>query len=295
MADATELYIPDGSFQATFQTDMAIDWLNGRAGQTNPFFLMISFGGPHTPYTAPTNYLNLFDKSTFVLRPNVPAANDAAARTDLRGYYAHCKCLDDNIGRLVQTLLDNGFTDNTLICFTADHGDMLYSQGQQVKSKPWEESANVPFIAKWPQSVPGGRTLDALFCSIDIYPTLCGLAGVPIPSGKDGVDYSHLFRGEAGPERESVSLTIGEPTAASPWRGVVTPTHTYAWRPKQGTGWVLYNNVTDQYQMNNLIGQAGSEALEEQMRRLALRWMRAYDDPLRAVVPGSDVPRWRLY
>ncbi|MCX7012493.1 MAG: sulfatase [Candidatus Sumerlaeota bacterium] len=286
----TPLTVPPGVFEPVHQTNMAVDWIAQRTSDPNPWFLMVSFGGPHTPYTAPQAYLDQFTPSAFTLRPNVPPADEATARANLKGYYAHAKCLDDNIGRLIQALADNGFTQNTLVCFTSDHGDMHYSQGQTFKSKPWEESANVPFIAKWPQAIPAGRVVPALFSTIDIYPTLCGLAGIPVPSGKDGVDYSHLFRGESGPERDAALLTIGTPTSASPWRGVVTATHTYAWYPKQGTGWVLYDNVADPYQMNNLVGQPGAAALEAEMRQRSIDLLRAVDDPLAG---DSGVSDWR--
>jgi len=289
----TPISVPSGKFEPDHQTDLAINWIAGRVGETAPWFLTVSFGPPHTPYRAPQAYMDLFDPAALILRPNV-SGDVTQARTDLRGYYALIKNLDDNIGRLLQCLSDNGLADDTVVVLTADHGDMHYSQGQVHKSKPWEESIGVPFIVRWPGGLSAGRVVDSLFASIDIHPTLCGLCGVPIPPGKDGADYSHLLRGLPGPERQSVYLTIGLPSATSAWRGVRTAQYTYAWKGGvSGAPWVLYDNFADPYQMNNLAADPGSQALRDQLHYLLRQWVQDVGDSFFG--PPSGVENWRTY
>ena len=78
-------------------------------------------------------------------------------------------------------------------------------------NKPWEESINVPFIVRWPSSIPEGKRLDTLFSTVDIAPTLLGLAGVPVPDRMQGADLSDILRGKpgAGPGPASVFIMGG--------------------------------------------------------------------------------------
>jgi len=116
-----------------------------------PFLLVLSWEPPHAPYqTAPEEYRALYDPNDIVLRPNVPEAGKARAREDLAGYYVHCTALDACVGDLLQTIQECGIEDDTVFCFTSDHGDMLGSQGHTKKQRPWDESIRVPFLLRYP-------------------------------------------------------------------------------------------------------------------------------------------------
>ena len=112
----------------------------------------MAWGPPHNPYTtAPEKYKSMYDAAKLKLRPNVPAGMvEAQARHDLAGYYAHCSALDDAMGQILATLAETGLAENTILLFSADHGDMLGSQGQTRKQRPWDESARVPMLIRWP-------------------------------------------------------------------------------------------------------------------------------------------------
>jgi arylsulfatase A-like enzyme len=250
-----------------------------RAAGEKPWFLMISYGGPHMPYKAPDEYMELYDPEKLKLRKNVSGITDKG-RQALAGYYAHATNLDMNIGCLLDELDELELTQGTLVMFTADHGDMHFSQGAQYKSKPWEESIGVPLVARMPGTIPRGREEDALFSSVDFFPTLCGLCGVEPPGDRDGTDLSHVLLGQPGTRRENVHLTIGKPDAEKAWRGVRTERHTYAWYPNSDEGYVLYDNEADPYQMNNLIDDEKHAPLRERLHALTLSNLRAAGDPL---------------
>ena len=97
------------------------------------------------------------DADAIELRPNVPPQLAEAAREWIAGYYAHCTALDDCLDALLQTLREEGLAEDTLFVFTSDHGDMLGSQGEVKKQRPWEESIRVPFLLRWAAALRLGR------------------------------------------------------------------------------------------------------------------------------------------
>ena len=188
-------------YDAIAQTADAEKYLREPARAQKPFFLVLAWGPPHDPYfTAPEKYRASYDPAKLSLRPNVPAAEAPNARKVLAGYYAHCTALDDCVGELCHTLRETGLEENTLLVFTADHGDMLGSQGAYKKQRPYDEAIRVPLLLRWPKGLGAkGRQLDAPINSEDLMPTLLGLCGVPIPKTVEGLDYSGYMRGGKNP------------------------------------------------------------------------------------------------
>jgi len=158
-ADGPERLVWPG-YDAEAQTRCAQAYIRGEGrDKAKPFLLILSWGPPHNPYqTAPQRFREMYDPAKLELRPNVPPPAQAAARRDLAGYYAHCSALDACVGDLLKTIAEAGLADHTLFVFTSDHGDMLGSQGQQRKQRPWDESIRVPFLLSLPSSpLPRGE------------------------------------------------------------------------------------------------------------------------------------------
>jgi arylsulfatase A-like enzyme len=131
------------------------------------------------------------------LSPNIPQPMQAAARREAQGCYAHCTALDQCVGDLVATLDETGLAASTILIFTSDHGEMLGSRGCRpyTKQVPWDESARVPFVLRYPAIHGGqGRTMDTPVTTPDLLPTLCGLSGVAVPKTVEGEDLSALVR-----------------------------------------------------------------------------------------------------
>ena len=113
----------------------------------------------------------------------------------IRLYNAMCTQIDANIGRLLDTLERLGISDNTMVVFTSDHGDMQGSHGLKNKCLPHEESSGIPLIMYVP-GLPGARITDGLVSGIDLMPTCLELAGIdPVPS-VDGQSIAPYLRGE---------------------------------------------------------------------------------------------------
>nr|MBC8453928.1 sulfatase [PVC group bacterium] len=213
-ADDSEEKLHWEGYDAFAQTCDARQYIRNHDGES-PFLLVLSLGPPHYPYeTAPDKYKELYDPEGISLRPNVPAENTDAARKDIAGYYAHCSALDACLGELLQTLKEKGIADNTIFVFTSDHGDMLYSQGEKCKQRPWDESIRVPFLLRYPAMFGYGKSeVNAQINAPDIMPTLMGLSGIPIPESVEGIDFFNYLNGGDDPSNGETLIMCPHPFA----------------------------------------------------------------------------------
>ena len=284
-------------YQPTRMTDQAIDFLHAQKNQEKPWLLVVSWNPPHPPYNPPPEDADLYQAGSLKLRPNVRLSTPAdkiknpyptlQSLEDLRkaeqGYYGAISAIDKEFARLLQTLEETGMADNTIVVYSSDHGDMMGSHGHMEKQMPHEEACRVPFMVHLPDKPQQHRASDVLFASVDIYPTLCGLAGVPIPKHCSGRDYSGLMRGEGSfPEPEMVFLLNEKgpddrmEANVPAYRGVRTKTHTYA--IQLDGRWCLYDNVADPYQMKNLVKDPASKALIEKFEAALQAWSKSTGD-----------------
>jgi len=284
-------------YDALAQTHDACQYIRQHAASEKPFFLFLAWGPPHDPYlTAPEKYRSLYDPAKLALRPNVPEALQTQVRSMLAGYYAHCTALDDGVGQVLQTLKETGLSEDTLVVFTADHGDMLGSQGLFKKQKPFDESIRVPMLVRWPKGLgTKARSLEAPINSEDLMPTLLGLCGVTIPPSVEGLDYSGYMRGGNNPSDGATVILCVAPfgewerrAGGKEYRGIRTTRYTYV-RDLSGP-WLLYDNQIDPYQTNNLIHLATAAPLQSELEVLLQEKLRACHDTFR---PGSEsIAQW---
>jgi arylsulfatase A-like enzyme len=279
--DATEPVVAEG-WEPDVQTDLAIEFI--KSNRQKPFGLFLSYGPPHNPYDlVPQRYVDMYEGSRLASRPNVPIDNEET----LRLYYAAITSLDANIGRLSDALAEAGVADNTILVFTADHGDMLGSQGHRLKQRPWEESINIPFILRYPERIEPGQEHDWLVTTVDMMPTILGLSDVAVPDAVEGLDLSALFEGTSSEQREAAFLFNvhrgGGP--GTDWRGIRTKEWIYAMH--HAGDWVMYDLKNDPYELHNLIDDedyAGrKQALRQQLT--ALRMALGESIPLVGVDP----------
>jgi arylsulfatase A-like enzyme len=248
-------------YDAIAQTKSAIGYIREKSQSEKPFLLMLSWGPPHAPYeTAPEKYRQMFNPDSIKVRPNVPKELLEKARKDIAGYYAHIAALDDCMNELLAAVKESGIEENTIFVFTSDHGDMLYSHGEVKKQKPWDESLVVPFLLRYPEKLGNTqKTIEMPINTPDIMPTLLGLSGIEIPSTVEGSDYSKVLTGEKKEENNAVLIQCPVPfhqwnygMGGREYRGVRTERFTYV-RDLNGP-WLLYDNLEDPCQMNNLLG-----------------------------------------
>jgi arylsulfatase A-like enzyme len=273
--------IPIQKFEAEAWTDIAIDFLKQSKGDSRPFFLTIAMGPPHDPYGAPDHYMKMYDPEKLTMRPNWKKAEpNVPGRAQIAAYYAATTAVDDQIGRLSRTLSELGMTEDTIVLFSSDHGDMLGSHGLRLKRKPWEESIRIPGILRYPRRAKAGQRTDTLFSHVDFAPTLLSLCGIRRPAGMQGSDLAPVALGQSRSGPDSAFFQIFGPYegdgTVDGWRGVRTSNYMYArFRDKP---WVLYDLEKDPYQTENLAGEQGAAGIQADMEKQISRWMQRTGD-----------------
>ncbi len=283
-------------YDAAAQTDEAVRYIGEHARGGRPFFLVLSWGPPHAPYeTAPPEFRKMFRPESIVLRPNVTPEEEGKARETLAGYYAHIAALDHCLARLLLALGEAGLEEDTVFVFTSDHGDMHGSQGQRKKQRPWDESVRVPLLIRYPRLLGReGRILDAMISTPDIMPTLLGLSGIAVPATVEGSDLSPVVRGGGGSGPEAALLSCVSPFGqwargqGREFRGIRTRRYTYV-RDLDGP-WLLYDNLADPYQMNNLVDRKDRAELQGRLEAMLAAMLEERGD---AFLPGeSYIEKW---
>ena len=254
-------------YDAFAQTEDACAFIEHQAKASDPFCLVLSLGPPHFPLnSAPEKFQAAFRKQEIQFRPNVPRDRRAEAADMLRGYYAHMAALDECFERLLATLDRAKIAEDTIVVFTSDHGDMMLSQGLTTKLYPWDESLRVPFLVRYPRKLgTKGRRINSPLNSPDIFPTLLGLAGLPIPDSVEGVDRLAARTDQPALISLPVPITEARRYGFAEYRGLRTAQHTYV-RSIRGP-WLLYDNHNDPYQMHNLIGKPEARQLQARLDR----------------------------
>ena len=273
-------------YETDTETDQAVAFMEKCRQSNRPFLLSFAPHPPHPPFDTEHTPEGCLERVPQALwrPPNVPA-DDPCTDDERRCYLAMIQNADDNLGRMLDYLDSSGLAENTLVVFTSDHGEMLGSRGRIQKFVPYAESINVPLIMRLPGKIPSGIRIDALQTPMDHFPTLCGLAGLSIPSEVDGVDLSEVVTGTTNHDREAVLLgnysaseyQFETGTTWPEWRGVKTRQYTYVrWLTEEEE---LYDNQADPYQMQNLAeGGAEPEALVHLRARLTDLLAAAHDD-----------------
>lgn len=285
------------TYDAIAQTQDVCQYLKSQTKKDDPFFLVLSIGSPHDPYqTAPEKYRKMYENKIFKIRDNVPADKVEKVQNDLRGYYAHMTAIDDCIGQLRTTLKEQGLDENTIIVFTADHGDLMGSHGAWNKQQPYDESIRVPFLIHYPKAFgPQGKKSKALINSPDIMPTLLGLTGIEVPKSVEGKDFSQILLGKKKNDVTHTLISCVQPfgqwirsKGGKEYRGLMTENYTYV-RDLKGP-WLLFDRTKDPFQLNNLVGQPSLTAIQSKLDRDLLNELKIRKDEF---LPGLDyVKKW---
>ena len=290
------------------ETDLAIRFLEQHQStrENEPFALFVSWRPPHWPYQQHPEEYGLYDPEEIDLPGNVPVQMADFARREIADYYACCTGLDAEMGRLLETLKRLNLSENTMVCYSSDHGDHLSSHGfgkpydswmhpsmRASKATPYEESAHIPFIIRWPGVTKPGSRSSTYMGAIDIVPSILTACGAPLPEGLQGRDVSCVWRGEGPPEEtrkapdanESVYLMNmgnGWPDRLAwvgRWRGVRTTRYTYArWFDNERGPW-LFDRKDDPLEMRNIVNSGEAKGALEEMEYRLHRWMEATSDP----------------
>jgi arylsulfatase A-like enzyme len=206
-----------------------------------PFFLYFASPLSHVPLQAPKKWVDHYIKKFGPEEPYLGKQGYFPNRTPRATYAAMVSYLDESVGKLIETLKEEGVYDNTLIIFSSDNGP-TYNGGTD---SPWFDSAKpfrsengyakgyvneggirVPMIATWPGKITPSKTSDHISAFYDVLPTLCDVAGATIPGDVDGISFLPTLLGEEGQKSheflywEFPSYTGQQAIRMGKWKGV---------------------------------------------------------------------------
>jgi len=212
------LDVPDNELVDGEIADYAIKTL--QRIKDRPFFLGVGFIRPHLPFVAPKKYWDLYDPERIELAdnpfapagvPQIAMHNSSELRTQyvgvpksgyigdelsrqlIHGYYACVSYIDAQIGRLMNELDRLGLRDNTVVVLWGDHGWHLGDHGLWNKHTNFETATRSPLIMSAPGMKTRGKKTSSLVEFLGIYPTLCKLADLPLPSHLEGTSFAKLL------------------------------------------------------------------------------------------------------
>lgn len=211
--------VPDHRYIDGYNAELAIATMKEMASEDKPFFMALGFKLPHLNWVAPKKYWDLYDRekiplatqtegpkggaemglhASFELRtragiPKEGDFDDELSRTLRHAYFASVSYVDAQIGKALAALDEEGLRDNTIVIVWGDHGWHLGEMGIWGKATNYEISARVPLIVSAPGMKAKGVGSKALVELLDIYPTLCDLAGIPKPDHIEGKSFAPLL------------------------------------------------------------------------------------------------------
>ena len=256
------------------------------ANRERSFFATYSVSPPHAFWVAPDPYYSMYKPEdvpwpeSWEDRPkwykqSQPARMGArlgeqGMREYLRCYYGQVTMMGAFMGRIIGRLEELGLKDNTLIIYTADHGDMQAAHGCMGKSLPayYEEIVRVPLIVRVPGGSPGGKTISAHANSVDLMPTLLDYAGLAIPASVQGVSLRELIDGAAPDDDRPGFSERGRGLGGSRMIRAGTWKYAIVTGPKGGVRRELFDLQRDPCELRNL---AGVPAMQETMKELEER------------------------
>lgn len=294
-----------------------------------PFVLNINISDPHKPFWKPDDP---HPASRVITAEEVPIPGflweDEVVREELALYYTSVRRADDAVGAILQALDESGESDDTVVLFLSDHGMPL----PFAKTQLYHHSTRTPLMVRWPGTVqPGAVDATNMVSAIDLLPTLCELAGTPIPAGVQGRSFVPLLRGESQSNRDFVIKEYNENSGRvrHPIRGIQTPEYLYLFNPwsdgnrafktaTQGTATYrrmkelaatepaiaarldlfdhrvleeLYDVVNDPDCLNNLVDSPEHREELDSLRGKLVAWMKETEDPMLRAYELKDRPK----
>lgn len=316
---ASELVeVPDEQYVDGIVARDSIRVMGELTGGKQPFFLAIGFRKPHLPFNAPKKYWDLYDRKRIPLPkhsehplnspdwatrswrelegytdiPSDGKITEAKVRELRHGYYACVSYIDAQVGRLLAELERLKLDKNTIVLLYGDHGFHLGEQGLWTKANNYELSTRVPLIVTAPDQ-PSGSS-DAFVELVDVFPTICELAGLPVPSGLEGQSFLSLFdepnrrwktaafsqypRPLKGNRHSRHGDVMGYTIRTARYRFVEWQN----WKTKTVVARELYNLRDDPREMNNIADEAEFASVVTRLaKRLAKGWKAALPNNLR--------------
>jgi choline-sulfatase len=268
-------------------TDGALDYLDEKAGSTSdqrPFAAVVGYVLPHCPFVAPHDLFDYYYDRVDVPHQPDPAEQPAAVanfrhrrglldpplpeervRVARAAYFGLCEYLDRQVGRVLDKLDDSGLTQDTLVIYASDHGEMAGEHGCWWKSNYYEGSVGVPLVARLPGTIPAASTSDEICNLMDIGPTLVDFAGAsPLPQ-TDGHSLWPVLQGQADGDHPGQTFSEHGPTRGDAPSRMIRQGRWKLYKYADDTPPVLFDLETDPQELQD---RAGDPALTDLRKKL---------------------------
>lgn len=296
-----------------FLTDRGIELIEEMRISDKPFFLCLNFWGPHEPYFAPTQYLDLYrnmripESPSFRENPeSMPRIYELLRRpeqdwsffeTARRYYYACTSHIDAQIGRLLAYLKEEGLYDETVILFAADHGDNQGCHGglENKSYSMYDDTTRIPLFLKPARAGYKGYHQKAFAGTCDIYATILGQAQADPEGGYgDGRDLSGFIDRKDLPwENEIVTEGMGAFDVVVTQRMYRNDRYKYVFNGADRDQ--LFDMEKDPYEMDDLAGKKEYAVVLLELRNRLADWMEEHHDPIRnAFCKLNRIKEWTL-
>lgn len=273
--------------------EQAIQAMQRIAEREQPFFLAVGFVRPHLPFVVPEKYWDLYEpdeiplahnrslpqntpefamNTMYELRdyvdfvgtrsPRMGSLTEAQQRRLRHGYYASVSFIDSLIGKLLRELDGLGLSENTVVVLWSDHGWKLGEHNSWCKQTNHEIDVRVPLIIHVPGAAGNGKQASALVELLDLYPTICDLAGVPIPSEVEGISLRPIFGDPTSSVKEAAFSQFRRTHESTPLMGYSMRTDGLRYmewidrRNQRIIAQELYDHRSDPSEAKNLAGNS---------------------------------------
>jgi len=291
VSDRRADHIRNGVHSSELVCAAAVDWIH-HYNDPAPFYTYISFLAPHDPRTMPSRFLEMYDPADIPLPPNFRGGHpfdtgvlhirdeelapfpreEDDTRRHLAEYYAMISHLDDELGKVVRAVEEKGELDNTLFIFAGDNGLALGQHGLFGKQNCYEHSVRVPLIFAGP-GVPAGVRSDSLCYLFDVFPTICGLAGLETPASVEGQNLTPAMETPGSPLRDSLYFAYCQYQRAVKKDGYKLIEYVVKNKRRKTQ---LFHLDSDPYELTNLADESPDRVRE--MRALLREYAHAWDD-----------------
>ncbi|WP_455586415.1 sulfatase-like hydrolase/transferase [Bacteroides sp.] len=269
-----------------YEADRAIEYLDARKDNRQPFALVVSMNPPHTGYElVPEHYKKLYKdldvEALCANRPDIPAKGTPMGdyfRNNIRNYYACMTGVDENVGRIIEQLKRNGQFKNTIVVFTSDHGICMGAHENAGKDIYYEEAMRIPMIITWPEKLKPRTDTVTMTAFADLYPTLLSLMGFQkdIPKKVQTMDWSNaLLSGKELNNIEQPYYFVRYDQTSTGYRGLRGTTHTLAIHATEGKidEIILFDRKKDPYLMTNIATEQPElvKQMKERLKQLLIK------------------------
>ena len=291
--------LPAEKTQEWWVADRTIDLLEAYSGE--PFMICASFFGPHFPYAVPGPYDGYYDPrrvdrpqnfdEDFAGKPSVQQKEQLRWNAShltwpdwqrvIAHYWGYCTFIDDQIGRILERLERLGLAEDTVVIFSADHGDMLgnhrlFNKGLHM----YEETHHVPLIIRWPGAAEPGSVCDRFVNLVDLMPSILELGKAEVPDSVDGRSLVPLLSGDT--PRDWPDDIFGEfhgyESTLCSIRMVRTDSWKYVYNPASEDE--LYDLRSDPGELRNVAGRPGFKHVLTRMKARLVAWLERTHDSI---------------